>query len=136
MLCDHCSLILVTRCNKTRNTGQVLNNPLLPIIQELFNNQRHMIGHIRGDNYQKCMVTLRSKGKEENSHSPSPSGIRVRTIPLSLSSKLTSNNFVCLSVCLYVCMYVCVCVCMCACMVKIMCCVKVVKFLFCITLFA
>ena len=56
------------------------------------------------------MVTLRSKGKEENNHSPSPGGIRVGTIPLSISSKLTSNDIVCLSVyvCVYVCMYVCV----------------------------
>ena len=72
------------------------------------------------------MVTLRSKAKEENSHSHSPGGMRVGTIPLSLSSKLTSNNIVCLYVCVCVCMYVC----MCACMVKIMCCVKVVKLLF------
>ena len=76
------------------------------------------------------MVTLRNKGKEENSHSLSPGGIRVGTIPLSLSSKLTSNNIVRLSVCMYVCMCACVYVCMCACMVKIMCCVKVVKLLF------
>ena len=75
------------------------------------------------------MVTLRNKGKEENSHSPSPGGIRVGTIPLSLSSKLTLLS-VCLSVCMYVCVYVCMYVCMCACMVKIMCCVKVVKLLF------
>ena len=69
------------------------------------------------------MVSLRSKGKEENSHSPSLGGIRLGTIPLSLSSKLTSSNIVCLSVCMYVCMVVC----MCVCMVKIMCCVKAVK---------
>ena len=72
------------------------------------------------------MVTLTSKGKEENSHSPSPGGVRVGTIPLSISSKLTSNNIVCLSVCMCVCVYVC----MCASMVKIMCCVKVDKLLF------
>ena len=94
-------------------------------------------------------VTLRSKGKDQgNSHSPSPGGIRVGTIPPSLSSKLTSNNIVCLSVCiclsvclsvyiclsvcicLYVCMYVCVCVYNEDNVCQIISCVKVVKFLF------
>ena len=61
-------------------------------------------------------VTLRCEGKERNSHGPSrPGGRRAGMIP-PLSSKLTSNNIVCLSVCLslsaciimYVCLYVCV----------------------------
>ena len=57
-------------------------------------------------------VTLRCEGKERNSHGPSrPGGRRAGMIP-PLSSKLTSNNIVCLSlsacIIMYVCLYVCV----------------------------
>ena len=69
---------------------QLLNNPLLPMIQELFTNQRHCIRHKISE-----MVTLRRKGKEK--HSPSPGSMRVGTIP-------PSTTLIILSVCLSVCM--------------------------------
>ena len=58
-------------------------------------------------------------------------GMRVGTTPPSLSSKVTSNNIVCMSVCLSVsvCMYVCICVWL-TCAV-----LKLLNSCFCITLF-
>ena len=106
--CDHCSLLVIIihvewslfthfghQMYQNKSNGQVLNNPLLPTIQELFTDQRHW-----SDIFKEIqeMMTSRSKGKERNSHSPSPGSMRAGTIPPSLFSKLTSNNIVCLYV--------------------------------------
>ena len=94
------------------------------MIQKVFTDQGHRSDISEG---MSEMVTLRRKGKEGNSHSLSPCGMRVGMTLSSVS--LPNSHLTTLSVCLSDCLSVCMCA-LCVCMVNIMCCVKVVKFLF------
>ena len=110
MLCDYCSLNLVNRCNKTRSTGQVLNNPLHATH---YSRTVHQLETHDRTCSRRCQnVTLRSKAKDQGKQSQPQSWLYESGDNTTFTLLQTHVKQHCLSVCLYVCVYVCMHVCM------------------------